>query len=191
MGICGKISKDQLQNCDYPLVGGVKDRLILINLEDWEDSTITVDPTNEQLITGIALPSGIEAYQYEGKNNSIEAKATLVKSKYSESYDHEVRLKMFYIDAAVKDEIEKLPKGKYVAIVENNFKGDDGKGAFEIYGRETGMTSLELNRELNNADTQGAYDILLKTSESKEGHLPSTLFNTDYATTKAIVDGLL
>ena len=192
MATCGKISANQLLNCVHPIVGGVNGRLILINLDDWNNSTITVDVANSQLITGITLASGITAYQYEGKNNSNEPQITLQKLRYNEVYDHEVMFKLFYNSAAVKSEIEKLPQGKYVAIIENNFKGDAGECSFEVYGRDSGMEVQELTRILADADTQSAYNLILRSSEyAREGHLPSTLYLTSYAITKAIVDSLL
>ena len=192
MSICGKISQNIIIDCDNPLVGGAKDRLILINHEDWSDATISRNATNNQLITNIVLGSGVVAYEYEGKNNSVEPRSALVKQRYAEVYDHETIFKVFKSNAATKQQIEKMAKGKMVAVIENNYKGADGEGAFEVYGEDSGLELQELERTLADVDTQGAYHLVLRTSEfSKEPHLPATIFITDYATTKAVVDSLL
>lgn len=192
MDKCGKIAANQLINCEYPPIGGANDRLILINYDDWNNSTITVDVGNSQLITGITLASGITAYEYEGKNNSNEPKSALVRTKYTEVYDHEVMFKIFYNSAAVKKEIEKIPLGKFVAIVENNFKGSAGECAFEVYGRDSGLEGQILERIVADTETQGGYNLVMRSAEqAREGHLPSTLYITSYAITKAIVDSLL
>ena len=82
--------------------------------------------------------------------------------------------------------------GLVIAILQNKFRGENGDTEFEIYGLDTGLEVQELTRIQQDADTQGAYNIVLRSSEqSKEAHLPATLFLTDRAITKAIVDGLL
>jgi hypothetical protein len=79
-----------------------------------------------------------------------------------------------------------------VAIVQNNRKGLDGNSAFEIYGLETGLRLQELERILADAETQGAYNLLIRNDEiSRPSSLPHTLWDTDYATTLALVNGLV
>jgi hypothetical protein len=191
-GNCGKISESILIDCANPLVGGVKDRLVLFNFED--QSVITRDGTNPQLITGISLTTSpvAKAYQFEGKNHSNDVKSTLVKGKYSENYDHEVIFRIFGNSAAIKKQIEAMAKGKFVAIIENNFKGNGGDAAFEIFGLDVGLDLMAMEANKSDQDTQGAYVLTLRTPDTfKEPHLPASLFLTDYATTKAIVDALL
>jgi len=188
--LCGKIAKNIAFDCVNKLFGGVSDRLILLNHCDIESVVRNVQ--NKQIIEAIILASGTKAFSYQGKNNSVEPAGRLVKQRFSNVYDHEIRYKAFEVDAAAKREYEAQADGLIVAIVENKFKGENGDVAFEIYGLDTGMEVQELERALQNADTQGAMDILLRTSEqSKEAHLPATLFLNDLATTKAIVEALL
>lgn len=192
MSICGKISASVAIDCDNPLVAGANDRLILINKEDWDNGTITPNVSNSELIEGITLPSGTDAYYFEGKNDSVEPKQTLVKQRYAEVYDHEVIFKVFKADAATKQQLEKMVKGKFVAIIENNFKGSSGNSCFEIYGYDVGLQVMEMERVIMDAETQGAFNITLRTPENiKEAHLPKTLYITSYAATKAVVDALL
>lgn len=189
---CGQISAHILVDCNNPMIGGADDRLVLINKDDWELATITRNGTNNQLIEGITLATGADAYYFEGKNHSLEPAQRLVKQRYAEVYDHEVIFKVFKIDAPTKTQLEALAKGKFVAILQNNFKGASGDSCFEIYGEEVGMEVPELERIIGDAETQGAFNITLRTPEQvKEGHLPATLFLTNFVTTLAIVDGLL
>ena len=191
MPICAKISANVLYDCDNPMVAGAGDNLYLINKDDWDEATITEDVGNSQLITNIVLASGDLSYKFEGKNYSVEPTQKLVKQKYAEVYDHEVTFKVFVANAATKEQLEKMASGSVVAIVENVHRGADGESAFEVYGRGSGLEVQDLERMLNDADTQGAFNIVLRSSEvAKEPHLPATLYETDYATTKAIVEGL-
>lgn len=192
MSICARISANVLFDCDNPLVAGTDDNLFLINKEDWDEAVITRNASNNQLIEGIALATGDLAYKFEGKNSSVEPMQKLVKQKYAEVYDHEVTFKVFKVNAATKEQLEKMASGKVVAIVSNLFKGASGEAAFEVYGEEIGLEVQELERSLADVDTQGAFNLVLRTPEiAKEAHLPATLYDTDYATTKAIVDGLI
>jgi len=192
MSQCGRISANVLIDCDDPMIGGTKDLLYLINIDDWLDATITRNGSNSQIIEGVTLPSSTVAYKFEGKNNSLEPKSMLAKGRYYELYDHEIVFKAFNNSPTVKQQIEALAKGKYVAIVENNHQGDEGNAAFEVYGDESGLELAESERIVTDTDSQGAYTLTLRTSEyAREGHLPATFFLTDYATTKALVVGLL
>lgn len=191
MATCDKISDDILKDCDNPPAGGANDRLILFNFDDI-DGNVTYDGTNPIIVTNITLASGVRGYVYEGQNNSNEPRSALVKGRYVDSYDHEVRFKVFDNSPDAKEQIQKLGKGKVVALVQNNRKGSSGNSAFEIYGLETGLELQELERALANADTQGAYDLLIRNDEvSRPATLPHSLWDTSFATTLALVNSLI
>ena len=192
MPTCGSISEDILINCAAPLVGGNKDRLVLMNQSDIEGLVRNV--TNTQIIEGINLVASpaARAYQYEGKNNSIDSKTDLVKTRYSTNYDHQVIFRIFGDGPTIKQQVESLVTGKIVAILEKNYRGEDGEASFEIRGLDVGLEVTALTKDDSDAETQGAYVITLSSPEAfKEPHLPATLFLTDYATTRALVDALL
>jgi hypothetical protein len=191
---CGRISANILLNCDYPIVGGVNDRLILMNKDDWDNATKSQNASNPQIYENIVLPTSPQAFAYEveGKNNSIDVKSSLVKARYSDGYSHEIIYRIFNISPEIKEQIEAKAKGRLVAITQNNFKGQTGSAAFEIHGSDIGLELVEAESNKSDAETQGAYVLTLRTPEAfKESHLPATLFITDFATTKAVVDGLL
>lgn len=189
LGVCGEISASILRSCDYPLQAGTRDRAIIINLDDI--SSIVYNVSDGETVEDIILVSGAVAYQVDGKNNSIAPKSLLVKIGFNKMFDHEVMMKGFDISPAIKSNLNKMKDGRFVIITENYFKGENGKSAFEIYGLTTGLEMTVLERDPNNADTQGAFDFTFFTDVNKEPRLPNALFITNYATTKAIVDGLL
>jgi hypothetical protein len=191
MSNCGKLSSNILLNCDYPLVGGTKDLLKLINFEDID--SVTRNASNPQIIEAITLVSSpqAQAYQIEGKNSSNDLRAALVKARYSEGYDHEVIFRIFTNGPEVKKQIEAMGKGTFVAVVENNFRGSTGNAAFEIYGLDVGLELVEMETNKSDAETQGAYVLTLRTPELyKEPHLPATFYVTSYAATKALFNAL-
>lgn len=189
---CENIDKNILLDCVNELVGGTNDRLILIPFEVAQNLAITYDPTNPIVITAIAPGSPTPGYVYEGKNQSVDPLATGVKLTYSFAYDHEVRFKVFANTPDVKEQLQRLGYKKVVAIVQTNYTGENGNAAFQVFGLKTGLELTELTYNPNDADTLGAIDVLIKNKESsRPATLPHTIFNTDFATTKAIVDALV
>lgn len=191
LSACAAITGGVTNSCSDLLVGGADDRLILFNYDEVE----TLDPngTNPEIIEDIVLAATKVGYVFEGKQQSNEAKQTLVKKKYSNSWDHEIVFKIFGATPAAKIQVEKFAAGaKLMALVQNNYKGTAGNGSFELYGVDTGLYLEAAERNVADTDTLGAFSITLKSSELfKEGHLPKTVFITDFATTKAMIDALL
>jgi len=191
MPVCDALTAGILYDCLNPPVGGVNDRLILVNFSDI-DGNVTRNGSNPNVIEAITLPGGAVGYVFEGLNSSNEPRAALVKGRYVNGYDHEVRFKVFSNSIAAKVQLTKLDGALVVAIVQNNHKGAAGEAAFEIYGLETGLRLQELERILADAELQGAYNLLIKNDEiSKPSTLPQTLFITDFAATLAVVNGIL
>ena len=185
MAVCNTISAGVALNCAAPLVPGVETDILLANKSDI--AGYTVDNTNPLLVTGVTLKSGKMFYKFEGQNDSVEPKSRLVPTRYNDFFEHEARIKIFSNTEAHKLLIEKLIKGLLVALI----TGKDGR--WELYGKDIGLKAQEMERDPNNADTGGAYDILLKTpaNTAKEPHLPATFFVTDAATTETEVEDLL
>jgi len=190
--VCGKITKSLDINCDDPLQAGAEDQLILINRDDWLAAAITYNLANPQIIEDVVLPSGIVAFSYQGKNNSIGPKYEFIKQTFAEVYNHEINFKVFNVSPDAKAELEAMAKGSMVGIVNNKYKGTNGNAAYEVYGADAGLIMSQNIRDLINQDNQGAFDVIIKSDEqSMEPHMPKTFFNTDLATTKTLVDGLL
>lgn len=191
MATCDNLNADILYDCDNPPSGGANDRLILFNYDDI-NGNVTVDGSNPLLFTNITLGSGIRGFVFEGLNNSNEPRAALVKGRYVNGYDHEVIFKVFKNSPDAKAQLKRLDGARVVALVQNNHKGAGGNAAFEIYGYETGLRLQELERVIADAETQGAYNVTIRNDEvSRPSSLPHTLFDTDFATTLALVDSLI
>ena len=190
MSTCGTLAANLTADCANPLTPGTEDNLYLINKEDITGATF--DVANPLVMTGFTLAATKKVYKVEGKKNSNVPSSTLAKKKYDNFHKHQVEFVGFNIDPAVKKEIDKIPHGEYVAIVENKHKGTAGNTAFEVYGWKNGMICDKLDRNPTDADSGGAYMITLASDDATpEPHIPYTLFTTDYATTLAIITALL
>lgn len=169
---CGLITANISPDCDNPLVGGLEVDLILINKD--HITSMTFDATNPLIVTAITLSASNKGYMYTGIKNSNSSKATLLKGKYTNTYEHEIGMVVFKVNGDAKKQIELLSKGLVVAVVRNKYRGTNADSAFEIFGREQGLEVATLERDVNNADTQGGFMITLKTPDvGKEAHLPA------------------
>lgn len=188
VSVCGAISGNILFDCENPMQSGTRDRAWIINLADID--TITYN-TNKMIVEEITLKAGKTAFYIDGQNNSIMPKASLVKLTYHDVYDHVIKMLGFDISPSTKENLEGMKSGRFVIITENVFKGTGGNSAFEIYGLNVGLELTILEKDPNNQDTQGAFDFTFATNKNKEPKMPLTFFDTDYNTTKELIEGLL
>lgn len=189
--VCGLITDGIGADCANPLQAGTEDTLVLMNRR--QIATITKNITNPQVIEDLILESAALGYVFQGLNNSIAPKSMVVKGRYFKNWSHEVNFIAFGVSPDDKKVIEDMKDADLTAIVYNKFKGTDGNSAFEIYGLYAGLKVETLERDVTNAETQGAFAILLKSDADRglEPFQPQTLWDTNYATTLAIVEGLV
>jgi hypothetical protein len=187
---CANINQNILLDCAKRISAGANDNLYLINYD--EVAGFTPDNLNPNLITAIALASGGFIYKFQGQNDSVEPRSVLVETRYTKNYDHEVLFKVFDNTAEIKDQIDRLAQGRVIAIVENNFAGSDDATKFEIYGLKAGLLLRAAERIVADQETQGAYNLTLRSSDqSKEPNLPATFFDTSITVTRGIINSLL
>jgi hypothetical protein len=193
MSECARISENLEIDCDAPLKGGTEDLGWLINWDDYKAATITRNISNPRIIEDIVLPSGGFAYRVEGQNNSILPKSSFVKARFTGQFRHEVNFYVFKIDPETKDQLTKAGNGRFVFIAENKHRTSTGNTSFEVYGGGSGLVVPDggIARDSGDADTQGAYNIILSSADgSLESFLPESIFDTDYATSLAIIESL-
>lgn len=186
--VCGELAGNILINCDAPIQAGTRERLIILN---HRDVIAPVYAADNFTIVDLILASGAIGYVIDGKNNSIEPDTAMVMVGFNKMFDHMVRAKGFDISPETKVKLNNAKDGKFIAVTENFYRGTGGNSAFEVYGLSSGLEVTELTRTPNSQDTQGAFDFLFSTPVNKEPKLPNTLFDTDYATSLAVVDAFL
>jgi hypothetical protein len=188
---CGGISVGAAYNCANPIVPGTTARLLLGNLGDI--SAVTYNGTLTTLIEGITMKSTKRCWVFEGIRQSLAPSYELVPGAVSVGYMHMVNFLAFDITQAAKDNYEKMSLGKMFAIVENKNAIGNGNSVFEVYGLNVGLEANSIVRNVNDQESGGAFNISLQTpdGEGKEPKMPQSWWLTNYATTKALVDGLL
>jgi hypothetical protein len=188
MASCAVITQGSTYDCANPVVPGVNTRLILLN---WDEiATVTKAGSYITAMTLDALKTG---FAFEGYRNSLNPQYDMIKTGFATGYDHMVKFQVFDISQEQKDNLQKMALGRIVAIIENINNDGNDNNVFEVYGLDVGMDITEMNRIARDMDSQGSFSVTLKTpdDEGKEPKMPQTWFITDYATTKALVDGLL
>lgn len=187
MALCGLINSNLTVDCLNPLIGGVRDLLYIFNYDDLSGYT----KDGNGVVTSISLLAGKSGYYYEGQKSSIEIKSSLQSAKYSIGFNHDLTFRVFSNDANTKKQLEALARGKFIVVVENNYKGAGDASSFEIYGLDSGLRIITKESNKSDADTQGAWVLNIATAEVKEPFLPRFIFSSTYAATKTLILGLL
>ncbi len=188
---CQGITMGAVANCDVPLQPGVRQRVIIGNLDDIE--TITYDVTKTNLITDITMKSTTQAWEFEGLRTSISASWELVASENAANYNHLVNLSVYDMSSEQKLSLQGMAWERTFAIVENRNDASLADSIFEAYGLGAGMLPLTMGRQAADTDTQGAVIIELGTPDfgGKETTIVESWFDTSYAATLVKVDALL
>lgn len=186
----GTFAANIAKDCSAPLTGGWTGRAILIDLADI--SAITRSLTNPRIITGITLASGKKVCVLD---NAFSPQPMNGSNKQSNTDDGMMKTRKTIVFAvplrgagASKDIVEptyQSPLG-YLCIGEK--KDMNGDGSFEVIGSEQGLVANADGIAQNEYENGGCPMITMSCNEVYYEH---TLFDTNYASTKAIFDTLL
>jgi hypothetical protein len=145
------------------------------------------------VITDITMKLTKAMFAFQGIRQSLNPQYQFIPQTVSVGYDHQVDFLIFDISQLQKDNIEAMGLGKLTAVVENKNAPGNGDNFFEVYGLGVGMEMQTGGRIAMDLETQGAFNLSLKTSdnEGKETKMPQTWFDTDYTTTAVLVEALL
>lgn len=185
----GLITADMLFDCANAPIGGIEPNVLLFNTLDIDYTTITRDGTNPDIVTNFQLKTGKTGYLLQGVKQVNVAMSELVKKEFSnDKRKHTFNGVVFNASAANKAQLNEMAKGgKYAVMVERKWKGVNNAEAFLIYGLDSGM---ELTTEVHNTnENDGVLQFSLASADGyEERYLPSTVLETDYATTKTAYD---
>lgn len=185
----GVIALSVATNCTTPLQTGTEDRVWIVNYSDWRAATITRAVGNSTLITDIVLAN--PAFYWEGRNNSNKPLFSQIDQGGIEMYEHSMDVLLYNLKNVTKKMHKEMKGGRYVIIYENTYKDSTGESAFEVLGETAGLKITTLERDSNSTDTNGAWHVMFTTPKNKEPNVPSSIFDTDYVTTLALVESLL
>jgi len=183
---CGEIIAGVTYDCENPLQGGANARIWVLNHGDV--TAVVEDGTLDNLLTDITLAASKTAFKFEGFRNSVSGVQELIVPDSGQSlFKHQTGLTIFGITQVIKNQVQNLALGRFIVIVENNGKNAN---SFEVYGLNQGLV-LTSGQVKSTGENNGAYTLVLASDEvANEAKLPQTLFDTDYATTLALIIAL-
>jgi hypothetical protein len=181
----GVISANIDEDCDNQRVIGYEDTAIIVNRSDIDWTAVTFNSSNKRIVEAFALVSGKVPYVIHNprlSNPSFNGTQTALNA---DTRNYTKTLQFYYKGIggeAAANVVEPLAKGEYVAILQR--KDHVGDGSFQIFGLQNGIYATEQVQD----ETTGYW---LMTMAIDEPYAETSLFNTDYATTKAMFDALV
>lgn len=181
----GNLTADILFDCANAPVGGIEQNVVLINKEDIDLANTTVDATNRILVTNLQLKPGKTGYLLSGVKQANGKAWELVKKENApDKFKHTFSGVIFNPGATNKLQADSLSKGaKYVAVIEQVWKGVDSDDAFEILGLSSGLELMTMTNNSKENDNMIMFE-LSSADGYEETTMPRTLLDVDYAATK-------
>lgn len=166
---------------DQQSAAGVNRRVWLFNIEELADTKYTIDGSGYVTAIGFETYKGL--YTFTGSKNSHMFESNSVGEEGANKFfTHRGLIKIFSSNPDDDAIIEALLNANVGAIVEDNNQ------EFFIYGGYNGMEvtgngGITRNTQQRNGDT--SFNIQM---EGEEKNLPLRVLDTDYATTKALLE---
>ncbi|MCO6147529.1 hypothetical protein [Flavobacterium sp. NRK1] len=181
----GNLTADILFDCANAPVGGIEQNVILIAKDDIDTVNTTTDATNRVLVSNLQLKAGKTGYLLSGVKQSNGKAWELVKKENApDKFKHTFSGVIFNPSAANKLQADSLAKGtKYVAVIEQVWKGADSKDAFEVLGLTSGLELMTMTNNSKENDNMIVFE-LSSADGYEETTMPRTLLDVDYAATK-------
>ena len=165
------IDKGVAFNCAAPVIGGVEQRVIIGNFDDWKNSTVTIDTGVSEEITGITLAAGgVQFYEFETPKSGVNIipNTPLRVVDGGDGFDHTVDLKVRTLGELDRLNIAKIRYNKVVCIVPLLGGGALLYGGFVNATPEPGGVGLRLSdyQEIpSDASLGGMIQFILKTPD--------------------------
>ena len=177
------ISQGNNFDCANPPVRGIQPRGIVLNFEDMQAATVVIDGTTKA-ITSITLPTGKQGYEYLFPKGSaiIPSSEKRAVDRGVDTYDHSFDAVAVDVSQVAREEIEKMSFTKVCWIVQRK----DGK--YELLGYGSGMRLTAFPYVVGEGLP---FTTATDPDEPGENKAPVEIFDTDAATTDALIDSLL
>ena len=185
----GNLAANIAKDCAHPMVSGYTGRGLLIPLTN--TLTFAVDASNPRIITGITMAVGDKlavidnVYPSSFNESNTQSNADNGRFVYNKTFAFRIPLRGGGVSKDIVEPLADAPLG-YLAVLEK--KDRVGDGSYEIVGYGQGLT-VKPDGIMRNENENGG-DIVV-TMSCEEQYFEVTLFDTDYATTKAAFEALM
>ncbi|HVW15722.1 MAG TPA: hypothetical protein VHB54_17950 [Mucilaginibacter sp.] len=193
MSIYNKISAGFSLGTGAPVTAGIEDVIYIFNADD---ITITYDPTNPLIVTGLAAVSSAKVYKFEGTNNSFNTMSKLAKTSVGPRYTEEIDFNVAGLSVDIKTQLMAMGYGRVRAIAVNNYNSSDS--AIELFGAVNGLILSDAERNAADESIEGGYKLKLTNPDKmREPYPPRAVSITPesgsatYAGTIAAIEALV
>lgn len=194
---CAVVLNNLLYDCENKSVGGINQKVKLINRCDINAADWTLNRSlNPTCAHNIAFsgtdPVTLNAVEVQGipGKRLLNAGFSSSNTEYGWYYTHTVNLFNQGLTQASLCNVKAFGEGAdVIAIVEQNFKGENNQDAFLVYGWDTGLKLGDMTYD-SNENNGNSIIPLTSLDPDLEPFPPMVLLMTDYATTKAFFDSL-
>lgn len=146
--------------CPEAPSGKVKDRMVLINVNDVDFANVTIknelngEPMAVVAITNLALKPGKKGYLVSGINGSIIFRESASRGTYWAPITQEVEFIAWDISPKALSTAKRLMTSRLLAVFETN-------GHFRVAGWRTGLQLREANADTSDAEKGGLFTFIL------------------------------
>lgn len=187
MAACsGSLAADILNDCAAKPVGGTEQVVYLFNRNEL---TATVDGTNANLVTALAVTLTKRGYKLTGFRKNMNAGADIIVSDTSpKKWNQFFSFFQWGVLAADVNAIDNLDD--VVVVYESKSKGTSSAGAFHMLGYPGGLFVSGDTKRVNDAD--GTRSIELTNLAGSESVVSEHIvLSTNYATTLVMLEALM
>jgi len=184
-----KLTADIEKDCDNKPKGGIEVNVVILNFEDVDKATSTLDGVNDLILTNLSTFSGTAGFFIEGVKQVNGASFELIKKEESfDMWKHMFAGVLLAPSAANKKRLDEIASGgRYVVVVEKIWKGDSQADAFEVLGFDSGLVIS--TAVWNTKESDGVIKFELASEDGfEEPKMTLNNLETNFATTKIAFD---
>lgn len=193
MSIYNKINAGFSLGTGGPITAGIEDVIYVFNQDD---ITITYDPSNSLIITGLAAVGSAKIYKFQGTNNSFSTMSKLAKTSVGPRYTEEIDFNIAGLSVDIKTQLMAMGYGRVKAIAVNNYNSSDS--AIELFGAVNGLILTDAERNAADETIDGGYKLKLTNPDKlREPYPPRAISiapesgSATYASTLAAIEALV
>lgn len=179
------ISKAIVSDCATKGVAGLEVTAWIFNRKDF---TLTYDGTTPNLVTNIAAIAAATSYMITGYKKNLNVGHDIVtRDDAPDGFKQFFSFKQYEV---ASDDIYNVDNINDVfVVVEAKNKPTDADGVFILYGAKNGLYKSADTHRINDNNAERSIE-LTSLDGQEEPYSRYVLLSTDYATTKALLEGL-
>jgi hypothetical protein len=151
--------------------------------------TPTYDNTYPNLINSLAMVGAATGFHIEGVKKLLDAgHKRVIKDNRPDKFTHVVKFQQFEFSAADLANIDNAKD--LVIVVESKDKPSGSDGVFQLYGMTKGLW-VSADDQMANTENGARILELSSMADQEESVSHFVVLDTDYATTKALLESLM